>query len=236
MPETSLSFGGKLTGVFRFKDLTTFDREVPRRSGQLSPDTGMSETEGETTKSEAGGPKAKSQGGSANKARGKSSLDTVASATEKILKAKKAADEAKQNVALERLALDKKQAKVANKLAIATFKIRSQNQKRKWVQEQQAAKRNEAEAKRRRINEDTAARETRILNRIAFLNKCASETTNPALLAMYEKQVQNELNQLNSAPEPEPEPEPELEPDVEDEQGLDDDAATGLTLSNSDTS
>ncbi|KAG9120398.1 hypothetical protein FRC07_004122 [Ceratobasidium sp. 392] len=190
----------------RFKDKKTFEREAPRRSGSISPLETGSESDDETTsKSDANILNRSAKGKSRNakrterQARGKSGLESVASTTDKFFAAKQASTEAKQNVALQRLEFERAQADVNNKIALDTLEMRTQNQKRKWSNDQRMAKLQEEETKRRRLLEEKAEQEKRILDRIEKLNGFMRDATNPAVIEMYQKQIDKAFGELPSA-------------------------------------
>ncbi|QRV77401.1 hypothetical protein RhiJN_05416 [Ceratobasidium sp. AG-Ba] len=168
----------------RFKDIETFEREIPRHSGMISdPDTdSKSDTNGSTQNS--------------NGKKHKSDLATTASTTEKFFAAKDASAKAKHEVALQRLELERSHMQVANMIALDTHKLRKESQKRKWSNDKRMARLKEEEAKRRRMLEDTTAREKHVMDRIRSLQELVNTTTNPTLIEMYQKRIDLALAEL----------------------------------------
>ncbi|KAG9087487.1 hypothetical protein FRC06_002516 [Ceratobasidium sp. 370] len=180
----------------RFKDIKTFEREAPRRSGSISPLKSDSNDE-TTSKSDAyasaHNSKAKSRGAAAkNRGRGKSGLEDISNSTEKFLKVKKVASDVKIDVALQCLEFERNQAEIASKIALEGHEMRTESQKRKWKMIEQQ----EEDAKRRRTHEEMIAQEKRILERVEKLNKFISETTNANLIEAYQKLIDLALAEL----------------------------------------
>ncbi|QRV84364.1 hypothetical protein RhiJN_12380 [Ceratobasidium sp. AG-Ba] len=171
----------------RFKDIKTFEREIPRHSGMVSdPETdSKSDTNGSTQNSKG--------------KKHKSDLTSAASTTEKFFAAKDASAKARHEVALQRLELDRAHMEVANMIALDTHKLRKESQKRKWSNDKRMAMLQEEEAKRRRVLEDTAEREKLIMNRIRSLQELVNTTTNPTLIEMYQKRIDLALAELSGA-------------------------------------
>ncbi|KAG9080360.1 hypothetical protein FRC06_006687 [Ceratobasidium sp. 370] len=183
----------------QFKDIKTFDREAPRRSGSISPRESELESDGEvTSKSDTNASsrnsKAKPQTGKHKKdARSKSAVESVAGTADKYFAVKQTAEIAKNEVACQRLEFDRENASVNNRIALDMHELRAQSQKRKWSNERRMMELREAEAKRRCVIEERAEQETRILARVDKLNKFISETTNEQLILKYQEQIDKAL-------------------------------------------
>ncbi|KAG9118908.1 hypothetical protein FRC07_006332, partial [Ceratobasidium sp. 392] len=187
----------------RFRDMSTFERKFPRRSGTLSPAEDSSDSNDDTTSKSDATPMKRSNKlktrviKSEKKTRGMSDMGIVAGAAKDFFATQLSANEARTAMAQKRLDLEFKKTNVANKVTEETLKMQCESQKRKWSNDKRMAAIAEEDAKRRQTQEEKTANSELKLAQVRELNKLmADPMTDESVKDIYREQIKLVLGGL----------------------------------------